>query len=86
MAISIAGTGALTVTMTDAEFIQLNGVAAPTIPVTSPFRAIPGLTAASATGTTTLSLPVGSKEPRRVEHLLTILRRGAGTYRISITY
>lgn len=85
MAIQVNGAAALTVTMTDAEFLRINGVAAPSIPATSPFFAIPFLTAASATGTTTLTLPVGRKELRRIEHLCTIIRRAVATFAIPYT-
>lgn len=85
MAIQVNGAAAFTVTMTDAEFLRINGVAAPSIPATSPFFAIPFLTAVSGAGTTTLSLAGGRKELRRIEHLCTIIRRAVATFTITYT-
>lgn len=73
MAINIP---ALAVTMTDAEFTQLNdGVAAPTIVKGATFGYIDKLTAASSAGTTTLTIPAGVANIRERHALARRLHR-----------
>ena len=76
--------GAMTFSMTDAEFLRINGVASPTIPVGSPFYGF-GLTVASSAGTTTLTLPTGKKDEYNIRRLATLLRRLAQSYYYTYT-
>jgi hypothetical protein len=80
---------ALTVTMTDAEFALLNeGVAAPTIDPRGQFASLVSLsgapvTAASASGTTTVTLSAGNRTDANGRILLQRLRRAAQALRIA---
>lgn len=67
---------ALTVTMTDAEYTLLNdGVAAPTVNQQATFGRIGGLTAASAAGTTTITIPAGTAFIRERHTLIRRIHR-----------
>lgn len=81
----------LTVTMTDAEFAILNeGIAAPNIDPRGSFAALQSLSgaplaAASATGTTTVTLNANNRTDANIRVLLQRLRRAAQAFRITYT-
>ncbi len=75
----------ISVTMLDAEFLLINGVAAPTITKASPLYEI-GATATSSAGTTTITLPVGKRDSNTIRRLTRILDRAAVSYNVPRTF
>ena len=82
---------ALTVTMLDAEFIRLNeGISAPAISPIGTFAGLISLTgapvtAASASGTTTVTLTAGNRTDGNVRVLAQRLRRAAQANQYTFT-
>lgn len=71
---------AFTLTMPDADYLGLNGAAAPNVATFGIFGQLPGLTAATAAGVTTVTVAAGLRQENTIRLLLQRLRRYQQTW------